>query len=404
MWTSPRQLALLGLAVAGQVHAKPVKGISELECLAVDLVVLALDACTTATAFCSNYLSIPTITKTATVTTSLTTTQITSSTTGTNIITESTVTQTQTATATVTTCILSQAEDDSSSDSYKKRNVGPRPCRPATRKAIPTALSKFSQDEISTACSCLGIPTPTVTVTATATATKPTTSIINIAATSDVTATSVITITTTTTDIVCPTPSQCNNQGLQFALYPNNQGDSSDATYSIFDPTVYKTETPEFSGITSTAGGFDYSYVQEITVYGTSYEFESDYFVLDHRGYIFAAENGSYTISFTNVDDIVLLWLGANAYAGWTRADANAGIYFGEGGDGSASVDMVEGEYMPIRIMYAQAQGAAVFQVSITAPDGTVFLSSSTENSPYLVQYSCDLVSAPQFPAWGSET
>lgn len=61
-------------------------------------------------------------------------------------------------------------------------------------------------------------------------------------------------------------------------------------------------------------------------------------------------------------------------------------------------------EYLAFRIVFGQAQGAAVFQFSVTAPDGTVILDSNTEDSPYLVQYSCDGTTAPEFPAFGSET
>lgn len=32
---------------------------------------------------------------------------------------------------------------------------------------------------------------------------------------------------------------------------------------------------------------------------------------------------GTYTFSTTSADDFFFLWVGANAYSGWTRANAN---------------------------------------------------------------------------------
>ncbi len=65
---------------------------------------------------------------------------------------------------------------------------------------------------------------------------------------------------------------------------------------------------------------------------------------------------------------------------------------------------MVEGQYYPLRIIFAQAQGAATFGMNVTAPDGTAILDSNTQNSPYIVQNSCDGVTAPGYSPYGRET
>lgn len=75
-------------------------------------------------------------------------------------------------------------------------------------------------------------------------------------------------------------------------------------------------------------------------------------------------------------------------------------------GFGSATYNttFVAGQYYALRIMFAQAQGDAAFAMRVTAPDGTVFLGAGVASSTYLVQYSCDGVTAPRFPAFGSQT
>lgn len=129
----------------------------------------------------------------------------------------------------------------------------------------------------------------------------------------------------------------------------------------------------------------------------------SDYFVLNHRGYIYAQQTGTYTFSVGSVDDAVCAWVGALAYTGWVRANDNldAAIFIPYP---TYSVDLVAGQYYPIRIVFGQAQGAASFEMTVTAPDGTSFLGGSTGASPYLVQFSCDGVTAPAYASFGQET
>lgn len=204
-----------------------------------------------------------------------------------------------------------------------------------------------------------------------------------------------------TPDGPLPPPAQCGNQGLRWAEYQNAQGSCSDATYSQFRPEVYKTVTPGSSGVTSSVGGIDALGGQQITVYGGSKPFAGDYFALDHTGYIYASVAGKHKISIDSVDDIVLLWVGATAVKGWTRNNANMLVPLLK--SESYEVDIPAGTYMPIRVMFVQGQGRAKFGMKIEGPDGQIIADSSTPNSPWIVQYSCDGLSAPKFPEWGSE-
>lgn len=69
-----------------------------------------------------------------------------------------------------------------------------------------------------------------------------------------------------------------------------------------------------------------------------------------------------------------------------------------DNGPGSQTItySLTAGEYLPIRIVFAQAQGAAEFGLSITAPNGS---------SPQFVQCSCDGRTAPAYAEpFGAET
>jgi hypothetical protein len=187
------------------------------------------------------------------------------------------------------------------------------------------------------------------------------------------------------------------------AIYPNPEY-NSDSFYSSYNPAVIKPRTPSYEATASICGGLYQNDVGQVSIYGSTRTFQSDYFTLNHVGYIFAQSSGTYTFTLSQPDDIALLWLGSNAYSGWTRDNADAtAVIFGSP-SASATVNLVQGDYLPFRIVFGQAQGAISFYLSLTAPDGTVILDSNTPDSRFLVRYSCDSTSAPAFPAFGSET
>lgn len=225
---------------------------------------------------------------------------------------------------------------------------------------------------------------------------------------------STVTVTATSTSTVpyCPTPTSCNNLGIQYGAFNNPENNNNDGSYSTFDSTFMKstavggqgTANLIYSSVTTTAGGINnHCDGYTISVYGSSTTIPCKYFALDHRGYIFAEKTGTYTFFVYNIDDIFLLWTGPTAQAGWDNT--NTALTVNENAsNGTLSVALTQGEYLPIRFVFGQAQGYAIFGMSVTGPDETVILDSATSGSPYVVQYSCDGTSAPQFAgAFGQE-
>ncbi|KAH0387173.1 hypothetical protein E4T50_15899 [Aureobasidium sp. EXF-12298] len=413
------------LAILGLANAAPLvdPAVDSVVCPAVDLVVDILRLYPSATPFCSSFLHIPTITTTQTVSS---TALFTSAATTTILTTVSTftssadlVTAYSTFGTTITTCIpsavnkrdvrahMTTTANSNPVSSSQSASIPASISTPGVCGGCPAVLKNIACSAISTACGCLGIPTPTSTLTLTqvssTTAYPTSTTYSNITATVVTTPTTTLPTTSTSTVNYCPTPPSCNNEGIRWAIYPNNVY-NSDNTYSQYDPTVIKPQAPEYQTTASVCGGLYESDVGQISIYGSTQTFESDYFTLNHVGYIFAQTSGTYTFTLTQPDDIALLWLGSNAYSGWTRDNADAtAVIFGNP-SASATVDLVQGQYLPFRVVFGQAQGAVSFYLTLTAPDGTVILNSDTSNSPFLVQFSCDGTSAPAFPAFGSET
>ncbi|EPS36387.1 hypothetical protein H072_10119 [Dactylellina haptotyla CBS 200.50] len=211
----------------------------------------------------------------------------------------------------------------------------------------------------------------------------------------------------------------CGNIGLQHYATPNTDVNGNKVTnIDLFDPAVLKRRNPMTAGQsqdnpaqncygTTTKVGFSQAQTNPIDVYGYKQDFGTyaDVLAINHRGYIFAPQDGKYTFSLPSSDDITFLWVGQTAYTGWTRQNANIIQKFAGGNSKptSTQIDLKKGTYTPIRIVWANQGGAGNFKLRITAPDGSVLLDEKSENNEYIVQYSCDNTSGPKYPAWGFE-
>ena len=203
----------------------------------------------------------------------------------------------------------------------------------------------------------------------------------------------------------------CENQGFQYAIYPNNKIDGTKNTfvppdYPSFDPTIFKKAHTENINIPIEVIGQtkQVGFSQSTTDIYDYKRANLEYVVVNHRGYLFAKEAGEYTFSSPSADDGVLLWVGSEAYDGWDRENAKIVQFYGSPA-ATYKQSFKQGEYVPIRLMYMNAQAVAVFAFEITAPDGSVIIGlDTTEESPYLVQYACEESLAPKFPPYGMET
>jgi hypothetical protein len=171
------------------------------------------------------------------------------------------------------------------------------------------------------------------------------------------------------------------------------------------DPAYYWNYAPNYSGTTTKVGGINEPAGSYVDLYGTGETVPASYFVLNHRGYIFAQVDGDYTFTTSQVDDITYLYLGDDAIRGYGLAnyDARAVCCSAPANSASATYTLKTGDYLPFRLVFGQQGGPVIFSFSVTAPDGTVILDADTQNSDFIVQYSCDGTTAPAFPAWGQE-
>ncbi|PTB67761.1 hypothetical protein BBK36DRAFT_1168136 [Trichoderma citrinoviride] len=351
-------LAVLALALSSAIVASPapqlVSGIVDpATCLAVDIIVGLLVGDPLAVAYCAVVtIRHPKIQEPPRL---LKPTAITVTSANSNSAVPPTITSSATTTTTISSCTASPTPF--------RRHFFPG------EAPIPALVTRYQTPNITKGCSCLSLPTPTVTsvkaVTISPTITITRTTDIP-GAGSPVVATSTVTHTSTTT--ACPALATCGNQGVEFAYYNRTAGGDLDDS----QPEVYK--------MTSTA----------------PLSSRNSDFILNHRDYIYARMTGACTFALNQVDDA--------AYAGWTGANVDAGVVYDNGpAQGTFTADLAEGEYYPFRIIYGQGPRIGEFDIRVTSPDGTTFLSSGTTGSPYLVRFSCDGSTAPPFSSFGLE-
>jgi hypothetical protein len=290
------------------------------------------------------------------------------------------------------------------------------PCKPVTTSAaISTQVTSATTEqssvidltttitaadtttEISTSATELSSEDSTIELTTTTTA----------AVTSDAATTTTEATSTTAGPALCATPISCGNLGFDWAYY-SNPAQNTDTTYSSFHPASFKRTVPIFVGTTRQIGGLYNAPGTDPVgpIYGSS-DLALDYFALNHHGYMYACEAGTYKFDIPYANDAVYLWIGAKAYAGWTEGNADAKALYNQpdhiAGRASFEIDLPASVYIPIRIVYGQAQYGGGFTFTITSPSGKILVDSDVASNPFIVRYSCDGVSAPQYPPFGAE-
>jgi len=205
----------------------------------------------------------------------------------------------------------------------------------------------------------------------------------------------------TTSYAPLPTADQsCENGGLDYAIYEHRFYNSDAPRFSSFDATFFHTATPTYEGITERIGiqpGTDWT--KPFTIYEGSPEQMWQYKAVDHRGFLFAPETGTYKVTVPNSDEITLVWFGDKAISGWTRANADLEQDYPGGTSRTFEVDLEEGTYTPFRLLWANAQGELNFIAEVQAPGGQVIVNGDGADNAYLVRYACD-GTTPEFPGY----
>lgn len=198
-------------------------------------------------------------------------------------------------------------------------------------------------------------------------------------------------------------------------MYTNSfAGLQGTTAYPAYTPEIYKTITPaaKSTGIASYIGEYNDATTTTVSIYKIG-NVKADTLVLDHTFYLFASRGtGYYYFELPYNDDIALLWVGAKALSGWTRANADlTEVWYGGITNPGVTITyyLTFGTYTPVRLQWANGGAAGALQFNIYAPDGSIIAATTPGAnagilSPYIVQYPINAANGAPFPAWGKET
>ncbi|KAI0525730.1 hypothetical protein F5B22DRAFT_357636 [Xylaria bambusicola] len=202
----------------------------------------------------------------------------------------------------------------------------------------------------------------------------------------------------------CPKPKRCSSIGWDWAYYPNPLTNSGE-NYPNFRADVFKAQTPAYTGETPVIGRAS---AFGTTIYNSSTTLNSAYFVLNQHAYLWACEAGTWQFDISGVDDLVLAWVGDLAYSGWTDDNASGrAVWTFQGtashtGSASFTAELPGSSFVPVRFLFANAQGGGAFKVTITSPSGVIIHQTGRDtNNGWLVR-DCG-VRAPGFASFGQE-
>ncbi|WJG36095.1 uncharacterized protein FOBCDRAFT_322576 [Fusarium oxysporum Fo47] len=274
--------------------------------------------------------------------------------------------------------------------------VSAGPCKPVTSQAtqvtsttgeLSTSIDLATTVSESDAASTTELSSKTTEETNTEIATTTTA----VDTTSEAPTTTTEEATTTTTGAAqCPTPSACNNLGFDWAYY-SNPNQNTDTTYSSFVPESFKQDNPLYVGTTRQIGGLFQPSNGATTgpIYGSTQNFPLDYFALNHHGYLYSCDAGTYKFDIPYANDALYLWVGDKAYGQWSSGNAAAKALYNQpdhiAGSAHFEIDLPAGVYIPIRFVYGQAQYGGGFYFTVTAPNGQVLVGNDVTASPYII-------------------
>ncbi|QKD57945.2 GLEYA domain-containing protein [Fusarium oxysporum Fo47] len=201
----------------------------------------------------------------------------------------------------------------------------------------------------------------------------------------------------------------CNNAGLEYAIYTNPYTNGDPPKYSALDVSHFATTAPTYNGVTRSIGITEPGGVKAgnsgpaQVIYPGSPSQTWQYKAVNHRAFLYAPINGTYSVVVPYSDEVTLVWFGNKALSTWTRANADLQQNYSSGPSSSMTfkIQLTAGTYTPFRVFWANAQGDYSMIITVTAPDGTVIVDGSGSSSQYFVRFACDS-STPSYPAFGS--
>ncbi|KAJ8068397.1 hypothetical protein OCU04_003957 [Sclerotinia nivalis] len=173
-------------------------------------------------------------------------------------------------------------------------------------------------------------------------------------------------------------PVTSSNLGVNFAYFSNpalNTGYGS----AQFDINSLNGKIPTYTGTASQIGFSNTAAGSSVTLYPGAPSCSVEQLAIVHTGYVYARKAGTYTFNITAFDDIVMGWIGSNAFGSYSasNADLNAANSGTLNAVTTVSKTLTAGQILPFKVLWANGASSGNLGFSIKGPDSILLSSSS---------------------------
>ncbi|KAF7865773.1 hypothetical protein EAF04_005938 [Stromatinia cepivora] len=183
-------------------------------------------------------------------------------------------------------------------------------------------------------------------------------------------------------------PVTSSNLGINFAYFSNptlNTGYGSPQ----FDINSLNGKIPTYTGTASQIGFSNTAAGSDVALYPGAPSCSVEQLAIVHTGYVYARKAGTYTFNITAFDDIVMGWIGSNAFGSYSasNADLNAANSGAPNAVTTVSKTLTAGQILPFKVLWANGASTGNLGFAIKGPD-SVLLSSTPGSAK-------DVITAP---------
>ncbi|KAB8291843.1 hypothetical protein EYC80_006625 [Monilinia laxa] len=173
-------------------------------------------------------------------------------------------------------------------------------------------------------------------------------------------------------------PITSTNLGINVAYFKNpimNTGYG----YPQFDFKSFDAKNSIYNGTSSQIGFSNIAPGSNVTLYSGAPTRSVEQLAIVHTGFLYARQAGNYTFTITAADDVVMGWIGSNAYNSYSarNADLIAANYGISSTIKTVSKTLTAGQLLPFKVLWANDANNGDLGFIIQGPNSTLLSSAS---------------------------
>ncbi|CAD6448421.1 730eb83d-c379-4cb9-af08-d413e0040caf [Sclerotinia trifoliorum] len=173
-------------------------------------------------------------------------------------------------------------------------------------------------------------------------------------------------------------PVTSSNLGINFAYFSNPTLTTGYGS-SQFDVNSLNGKIPTYTGTASQIGFSNTAAGSDVTLYPGAPSCSVEQLAIVHTGYVYARKAGTYTFDITAFDDIVMGWIGSNAFGSYSSSNADLSAASSDTHNAVTTVSktLAAGQLVPFKVLWANGASSGSLGFTIKGPDSILLSSSS---------------------------